>query len=300
MVNDEPRVERVEHLPDLPCRPSDAHKGTFGRALLIGGARGMPGAIGLAGLSAMRSGAGLVFLAVPDSVQSVVAGYEPSYQVRAVHEDHHGRIAQSALPVLMEWCADATAVAVGPGLDRSAELVTVVGDLFQQVERPLVLDADALNALSKCRGAVACRDAVSARSAVARVLTPHPGEFSRLTGLSMAHIAGHREAEAVRFARTWNVILVLKGPATIVTDGLRVAINQTGNSGMATGGSGDVLTGLIVGLLAQQLPAFEAAQLAVHLHGLAGDLAAAELSQRALVASDLPRFLGAAWKVLES
>jgi len=134
------------------------------------------------------------------------------------------------------------------------------------------------------------------RAAGPRILTPHPGEFARLIGSDIATVQQQRAKLAAEFAAAHRVILVLKGQGTVVTDGDRVAINRTGNPGMATGGSGDVLTGLIAALLAQGMPAFEAAQLGAHLHGLAGDLAAAELSQPALIASDLPKFLAQAWQ----
>jgi NAD(P)H-hydrate epimerase len=163
------------------------------------------------------------------------------------------------------------------------------------VASPLIIDADGLNALAKMRGVLASPPDRDGQPA-ARILTPHPGEFSRLCGASMREIQQNRERLATDFSLERQVVLVLKGHRTLVTDGDRLYENNTGNPGMATGGTGDVLTGLITALAAQGMAAFEAAQLGVYLHGLAGDLAAADLSQPGLIASDLPRYLGAAWK----
>jgi len=172
---------------------------------------------------------------------------------------------------------------------------------------PLVIDADGLNGLA-CDVETAADDGlpklpprdskISSATEFPRVLTPHPGEFARLIRRDIPFVEGHREELATQFAGENQVILVLKGQRTLIADGDRLAVNTTGNNGMATGGSGDVLTGLITALLAQRMPAFDAAQLGVHLHGLAGDLAAAELTQPAMIASDLLRFLPQAWRKL--
>ena len=166
--------------------------------------------------------------------------------------------------------------------------------LFAELSQPMVVDADALNVLASSGGIGTISRSAGARGP--RILTPHPGEFARLIGSDIATVQSQRAKLAAEFAATHGVIVVLKGQGTVITDGDRVAINRTGNPGMATGGSGDVLTGLIAALLAQGLAPFEAAQLGAHLHGLAGDLAAAELSQPGLIASDLPRFLTQAWR----
>ncbi|MDZ4686162.1 MAG: NAD(P)H-hydrate dehydratase [Planctomycetaceae bacterium] len=286
-------IERIAALPDLPPRASNAHKGTFGKAMIVAGSRGMSGAACLAGQAALRGGAGLVAVATPSGVLPIVAGYEPSYLTVPLQEDVDGRIALSALSDVIELLNDATAGAIGPGLGRSADLDELVHSVYRTVEQPLVVDADALNAL------VARPDGLTAGSAAGpRVLTPHPGEFARLTGQTTAAVQSHREEAAIEFAAKAGVILVLKGAETVITDGLRVAINPTGNSGLATGGTGDVLTGLITSLLAQGLEPFVAAQWGAYLHGLAGDIAASELSQPGLIASDLPRYLAAAWQRL--
>ncbi len=282
-------LKRISDIPQLPSRAVDSHKGSYGRVVLIGGSIGMSGAISLAGLGALRGGAGLVYLACPRSVWSAVAAIEPSYLTVPLPEDSLGRLAIPSIPDIMIACQNADAVAIGPGLGQSDELREVVSQVIRGVDVPCVVDADALNLLVERQGLFA-----SARSL--RVLTPHPGEFSRLTGLPIREIQAHRESLAVEFAQRHRVVLVLKGAGTIVTDGDRLFINRTGNPGMATGGTGDVLTGLITALIAQGADPFDAACLGCHLHGLAGDLAAEELSPPGMIASDLPKYLPLAWK----
>ncbi|WP_010585858.1 NAD(P)H-hydrate dehydratase [Schlesneria paludicola] len=285
-----PKIQLVSSLPQAPKRADDAHKGDCGRALIFAGSRGMSGAACLSGTAALRGGAGLVTVAVPVGIVPIVASYEPSYLTLGLPEDIHGRTHQSAHEPLLAALAQKSAAAVGPGLGQSAGLQELVTSLYESIPVPCVFDADGLNLLAK-RPYLLRR----APDAPARILTPHVGEFSRLTGEDANSIQDHRTQFAAAFAKTHNVILVLKGQNTVVTDGTRVAINTTGNSGMATGGTGDVLTGLLTALLAQGLPAFEAAHLGVYLHGLAGDLAAVEMSKQGLIASDLLRFLGRAW-----
>ncbi len=169
--------------------------------------------------------------------------------------------------------------------------------LFESVDRPGVFDADALNLLAAHPAALKSR-ARSSEAVPPRVLTPHPGEFARLISTEIAQVENNRESLAAQFAAEHKLILVLKGHRTLITDGARMAVNSTGNSGMATGGCGDVLTGLIAALLAQKMAPFEAAQLGVHLHGLAGDLAARSHSEPGLIASDLTHSLGGAWLTL--
>jgi len=304
-------LERITDLPPLPPRPDDAHKGTFGKVLMIAGSCGMTGAAALAGLGALRGGAGLVFVAAPRSIVPIVTGIEPAYLTVPLPETDDGRISGKAEAELLERAASCDAVALGPGIGRSKKLGQLVVSLFHAVPVPMVVDADGLNALAdasefdaeQTTGVLPATQTpgVSETPGVCRrVLTPHPGEFARLIGSDAATVSDRREELAVRYAERNNVVLVLKGHHTLITDGSRLAENTTGNSGMATGGTGDVLTGLIAALLAQGMPPFDAARLAVHLHGLAGDLAAAELSKPGLIASDLPRFLPFAWKRLES
>ncbi len=287
-------MQHINTLPPAPARPADGHKGTFGRVLIIGGSRGMSGAPSLAGLGALRGGAGLVYVAVPHEILPIVASIEPSYLTipLATHEET-GSLSVAALPTLKQACDGKEAIAIGPGLGltRDTITITIVTTLYREIVQPMVVDADALNAL-------AAQPEALKQSAGPRVFTPHPGEFARLLGIDIASVQGQREKLAAEFAKAHSVIVLLKGPRSIITDGERMAINLTGNSGMATGGTGDVLTGLITALLGQGMLPFEAAQLGAHLHGLAGDLAAVELSQPGLIASDLPRYLGCAWQKL--
>jgi NAD(P)H-hydrate epimerase len=278
-----------EPLPRLPQRRPEAHKGDFGLALIVGGSQGMSGAVVLAGMAALRGGAGLVRLAVPDVIQQAVAAHEPSYMTVALPADAAGRISSAAYNEIVALAEPATVVAGGPGLGRSWELEQLVGRLYQELAKPMVVDADGLNALS------ADTD-VLGQPGGPRILTPHPGEFARLIGKKLE--AQQRHAAAAELAARCGIVVVLKGHRTLVTDGRRQAINPTGNPGMATGGTGDVLTGLITALWCQGLPPFDAARLGVYLHGLAGDLAADELGQVSLIASDVVRFLPEAFQKL--
>jgi ADP-dependent NAD(P)H-hydrate dehydratase len=280
-------------LPNLPPRAPDSHKGDFGRALLVGGSRGMSGAVSLAGMAALRSGAGLVTLAVPDPILEVVAAFEPAYMTVPLACDRAGRIAWSATERVEELADAATSVGCGPGLGRSDPLTRLVQWIYQHVSRPLVVDADGLNALA------AASDGLS-RPGGPRILTPHPGELRRLVGADHQGATTPQLREhAIRLAAEHQIVVVLKGHQTLITDGTRCSQNQTGNPGMATGGTGDVLTGVITALVGQGLEPFDAARLGAHVHGLAGDLAAAQLGQISMIASDLVNFLPAAFRSLE-
>jgi NAD(P)H-hydrate epimerase len=278
-------------LPALPARPEESHKGSYGKVLIIAGSRGMSGAAALAGAGALRGGAGLVTVAVPKSIQAIVAAIEPSYLTAELPEDDQGRFSKDAVRLAIRMCARSSVAAIGPGWGTSADLDQFGQFLYSTVDRPLVVDADALSGLARAPQGFTTMPPVAPR-----ILTPHAGEFARLIGSDTAAVQADREGLAVDFAARNNVVLVLKGHGTIITDGRRLAVNMTGNAGMATGGTGDVLTGLIAALLAQQMEPFDAAHLAAHLHGLAGDLAAADLGAHSLVASDLPRYLGKAFR----
>jgi len=275
----------------------DGHKGTFGRVLVVAGSRGMSGAACLAGQSALRGGSGLVFVAVPEGILPIVAGYEPSYLTVPLAEDPQGRIAASAQQELETPVESADVIACGPGLGQSEDVAAVVRWLYTSVPKYLVLDADALNLLSDTPD-VLSQQPEDETGNIPRILTPHPGEFARLVDRPISEVQKDRELLASEFADEYGVVLVLKGRHTIITDGQRLAVNTTGNSGLATGGSGDVLTGLIAAVLGQGLSAFDAAYFSVYLHGLAADLAAHDLSEAGLISSDLPRYLTKAWKEL--
>jgi len=283
-------------LPKLPPRKPDSHKGDFGRALLIGGSYGMAGAISLSGMACLRSGAGLVRLAVAEPMLAQVAGFDPCYMTTALSCDEQGEFAIPAvIDELLKITEPATCVAIGPGLGRSEVRTKIVQHLHERVTQPLVVDADGLNALAD----VAQRNGQPPQHPGPRILTPHPGEFSRLANRKFAS-RDEQVAVAKKFAEEWSVVLVLKGHDTLITDGDRHELNQTGNPGMATGGTGDVLTGIITALVCQGLSPFDAAVLGCHVHGLAGDRAAAELGQVSLIATDVIRFLPAAFQQIGS
>ncbi len=269
-------------LPWLPPRKPDAHKGDFGTALIVGGSRGMAGAPALAGMAALRGGAGLVRVAVPDRILDTVAGFEPSYMTIPLSCNAAGQIAAAAFEQISEAAEKATVIACGPGLGRSSDLDHLVVRLYEEISKPMLFDADALNAL-------AVKPEVLSQPGGPRILTPHPGEFARLIGKKLD--GDVRNDAALQLAARCGIVVVLKGHKTLVTDGQRRTLNSTGNPGMATGGSGDVLTGLVTSLWCQRLEPFDAARLGVYLHGLAGDIAAEEIGQVSLIAGDLIQYL---------
>ena len=284
----------IEQVPALPDRPEDGHKGTFGKVLIIGGSVGMSGAVCLSSVSALRSGSGMVTAAVPRSIQMTVAAYEPCVMTIGLDTDSNGQLASLSRKRIEELLAGKDAVAIGPGLGQSAEAAELVAIVLEVCRVPLVLDADALN-VAAIDGLLAKRN-----KETGCVITPHPGEFARLTGLPVAEDEDTRIAMSADFARTHELTVVLKGPRTVVTNGARLFVNATGNSGMATAGSGDVLTGIVASLLGQRMNAFEAAALAVNAHGRAGNFVAFELGERGMIASDLLQALPKAWEQMES
>ena len=288
----EPQILRPFTLPAIPQRPVDGHKGTFGKVIVIGGSIGMSGAVSLASVAALRTGSGLVTAAVPRAIQNVVAGYEPCVMTIGLKDDPEKGLSEVSEQTVISLIEGRDALAIGPGLGKGSAAARLVESLLRLAKCPLVVDADGLNLAAEAR-------LFSRERQCPCVITPHPGEFARLTGRSIVEIEKHREEIAQEFAETHSLVVALKGPGTIVTDGIRLFRNTTGNSGMGTGGSGDVLTGIVVSLLGQQLPAFEATALAVHAHGLAGDVAAEQFTERGMIASDLLKCLPEAWRRLE-
>ncbi len=279
--------------PFFRPRPRSGHKGTFGHVLILAGSRGKTGAAVLAGKAAYRSGAGLVTIATPESCVPAVARTMSELMTEPLPETEEGTIAGAARPRLERLLSGKDALVVGPGLSTHPETAALVRSLLPGVRIPTVIDADGLNILVGKLGFLK-------KTARPPVLTPHPGEFGRLLGRSVPEVLNDRLALASRFAAEHRVLLVLKGYRTLVAgpDG-RVSVNPTGNPGMATGGSGDVLSGLLGAFLAAEKNAFGAAVASVYLHGAAGDIAAAELGQRAMVAGDILKALSRAMKVLE-
>ena len=266
----------------LPERQPSSHKGTFGHAGIIAGSVGKTGAAALAAQAALRIGAGLVTVATPSSVNDVLESKLLEAMTMPFPETKARTLARSGLDRILAFVQARTAIAIGPGLSTHHETVELVQALMKHLDRPSVLDADALNAL-------AGRASLLTECPTPPILTPHPGEMARLEVDATAQsINADRIGTARRFARERGVFVVLKGARTVIArpDGL-VAICPTGNPGMATAGTGDVLTGMIVGLLAQGVPSWEAACAATYLHGSAGDLAARQLGQAGMVASDL-------------
>ena len=275
-------LQIVKALPQLKPRAADSHKGDFGRVLIIAGSRGMAGAAALAGASALRSGAGLVRIASPSEVQPTVASFEPSYMTWPLAQDDLGQIDfEKARPDLERLVSQSDVIAVGPGLDLSDSLDRLISWLFSHVQTPLLVDADALNSLATQPGILNSRSGPT-------ILTPHPGEFARLTGASVQEIQGDRVEHAAKLARKGkNLVVVLKGQGTVVTDGQHAYINGSGNPGMATGGSGDCLTGVIAALAGQGLTPFDAAVLGTYAHGMAGDIARDQSGMVGMIAGDI-------------
>lgn len=269
----------------LPVRRRESHKGDYGRVLLLCGSEGMTGAARLAAQGALRTGSGLVYLGVPEKIYPIIAAGAGSELVFPLACDAAGRLSMAALPQITKRLEDMDAVLLGPGLGRSEELSRLTAAVLSACRVPLVLDADGINA-------IAPHIDVLRGCACPVLLTPHDGEFLRLGGDPRA---ADRTAEALRLAERTHSVLLLKGSRTIITDGLNVYVNQTGNPGLATGGSGDVLAGMLVSLLGQHIMPLEAAAAAAWLHGAAADAAVRELGEYGLLPEDLmlhiPRLL---------
>jgi len=267
--------------PLLPQRPRTAHKGTCGHAGVIAGSPGKTGAAAMTAMAALRSGAGLVTVAAPRGICDILEAKLLEAMVVPVPETDQRAFSTKALPALLAFAADKTALAVGPGIGTDPDTQTLVHRLLVKTTRPMVLDADGLNAIA------GHRDLLN-RASSPLILTPHPGEMARLLETTSAEIQRDRLGAASRLAHGHNVYVVLKGAGTIIAapDG-RLAVNSTGNPGMATAGAGDVLTGLIAGLLAQGLAPWDAACAGAFLHGLAGDLAVTEQGEAGMIAGDI-------------
>ena len=265
----------------LPARASASHKGDYGHVCVAAGSVGLTGAAALCARGALRVGVGLVTVATPASQQPVLAVKLTEAITRALPETKEQSLSLQALPALIRVLDGMDVLVVGPGLSRQPQTQQLVRQLLPAAGRPCVVDADALNALVEDLGTLK-------RCVHPLIVTPHPGEMGRLIGLSAADVQRDRERIAKEFATRYNTVTVLKGHHTIVAnvDG-ELYVNDTGNPGMASGGMGDILAGMIGGLLAQKLSAFDAARLAVFAHGLAGDLSAEQRGHVGLIASDL-------------
>jgi hydroxyethylthiazole kinase-like uncharacterized protein yjeF len=272
-----------EHCADLLVpRASDTHKGTYGRVLVVAGSPGTTGAAVLSARGALRGGAGLVTVASPDSVYPIIAGQITEALVRPLSSaSEGGGLGLDAVDEVLGLVGSTDVLAIGPGVGTSEETAEAVRQIVSQAGVPTVIDADGLNAL------VGHLDKIS-EAQEPRILTPHPGEMARLLECSTGDVQGDRLGSARRLAAETGALVVLKGHRTVLAQPAgSLVLNPTGNPGMASGGSGDVLTGLIAALLAQRLEPESAAELGVFAHGAAGDLAAADLGEVALIAGDL-------------
>jgi NAD(P)H-hydrate epimerase len=268
--------------PLLHERDRSAHKGDFGHCLIVAGSTGKTGAAAMAANSAVRSGAGLVTLAVPASLNAILEAKTTEAMTLPLPDRGEGYVSGDARSVIAEALTGKDAIALGPGMSRQPETALLVRELVEEADLPLVVDADGLNALSEDMSAVL------RKKSMAVVFTPHPGEMARLAGTTTALVENDRIGTAREFAARYNVYLVLKGAQTVIAapDG-RIAINGSGNPGMASGGMGDVLTGVLVSLLGQGYDPFSACKLGVFLHGFAADLVAADKGEIGICATDV-------------
>lgn len=279
-------IKELDHeavLKRLPDRNAEAHKGDFGRILMLCGSRGYTGAAALAAMGALRCGAGLVYLGVPACIYAIEA-VKLTEPIIFPLPDNNGMFSAEAIKEIAQLLPKMDAVLIGPGLGKSADIHAVVEFVLNSFSGPVVLDADGINVMKAHKNILRGRTGPT-------ILTPHEGEFLRLGGL----LNKNRAFAAIDLSKDLGVITVLKGHNTVITDGAEIYINKTGNPGMAVGGSGDVLAGMIVSLLGQGISPLEAAACAVWLHGAAGDLCAQEIGQYGMLPSDmvqvLPRLL---------
>lgn len=283
-------MQVIKNIPKLSIRKADAHKGDFGKILFIAGSVGFSGAAAIAAKSALRSGSGLVRLAVPKGVLPIVAAIEPCYTTIPLAEDSTGKISGKAVDTILKAVEDNDCLAFGPGVGISGGAKSVLENLLRLENVRIVIDADGLNNLAALKS---WPDINKAKL----ILTPHPGEMKRLwAGLLRQPMPQDRETIAVEFAKASKSVIVLKGHGTVVTDAEKIYVNTTGNPGMATAGAGDVLTGVITALCGQGLNNFDAAVLGVYVHGLAGDLAAKDKGQISLIATDIMDYLPRAFE----
>jgi NAD(P)H-hydrate epimerase len=265
----------------LKKRPRDSHKGDFGHVFILAGSRGMTGAAVLCSNAVLRSGAGMATLGIPESLNPIVAAKLTEVMTCCLPETSELTLSLKAEKEILKKTGDSDVIVLGPGLSQHPETQILVMSLISGIKKPAILDADALNIIAK--------DASIIKKLKAGcIVTPHVREMARLINKSTDYVKNNRLNVAKNFSHYYNAVVVLKGTGTVVASPQgRSYINNTGNPGMATAGSGDVLTGVIAGFLAQGLSLFDAAQLAVYIHGLAGDLAAKEKGEIGLIAGDI-------------
>lgn len=275
----------------LQKRKFDTHKGDYGHVFVVGGSCGLTGAVCLCAQAALRSGCGLVTVGVPASLNIIFEAKLTEVMSLPLRETKEKTLSLNAFNMIKKFSSKTDVIAIGCGASCNVSTQKLVVKVVEAIDKPQVVDADGINAFS------GNLDKLRRRRSKNIIFTPHPKEFSRLVNKSVDYIKNRRKELAKEFALRYNLILVLKGYHTIVADGERFFENKTGNPGMATAGSGDVLTGVISGLIAQGLSCFDAAKWGVYLHGLAGDYAAREKTQNCLIASDVIDYLPKAIKV---
>jgi len=272
----------INDIPKILPRKPDTHKGDYGRVLVLAGSSGMTGAACMCSTAALRAGAGIVTLGIPESLHGIVASKLTCVMTHPLPETHVKTLSELGRQDILDFSQRFDVIAIGPGLSQYLETKRLVLWLLQTLDRPIVLDADGINALAD-------NPEILNKIKKPIVLTPHPGEMARLAGISSTREIQSKRLEVSKmFVKgKKNVMLVLKGHHTIVINEDKFYINKTGNPGMATAGAGDVLTGMIAAFLGQNYTPFEAAQLGVYLHGLAGDFAAQEKGEISMIAMDI-------------
>lgn len=275
----------------LKKRMLDSHKGNYGHILIIGGHESMAGAPALAGMAALRAGAGKVSVATPRCIAQVVAGFHPCLMTKPIGNGKSPFLVSEDVEEIQNLLDGVDVVAIGPGMGRNPETIQFIRMLYEEINLTVVVDADALHALNK---------EILDSPPNLRVLTPHSGEFEFLTGKSGQGTSEERAIQAAHLCQkdsAGRTIVVLKGKGTIICDGNQFSVNESGNPGMATGGTGDCLTGMIAALLAREYDAWESVRLAVYLHGLAGDVAVESYGEESMIATDLMESLPIAWNL---
>lgn len=274
----------------LPTRQAESHKGTYGRLGVIAGSRGMTGSVYLTCQSALRTGSGLVYALVPEDLETIMSIKLTEVIIKAIRDNNKGHFIRESIKPILKEIHSLNSIALGPGLGIDEDRVLLVGEIIKNSTCPLVIDADGLNCLARNIDILKDR-----RSPI--IITPHPGEMARLLKLDIEDIENNRVHHAQTLANKYRIVVVLKGHKTLVASpNEEIYINKTGNPGMATAGSGDVLTGIIASLLGQGLSPFNSAKLGVYLHGLAGDLVKEEKGENGIIASDIVEAIAYAMK----
>ncbi len=279
----------MAELPALPARDPESHKGNTGRVLVIAGSVGMTGAGAMASLSCLRAGAGVVLWALPRSLNLVGESLTMEVMTLPLPETPSGAPSMDAREILVEAARETDCVVLGPGLPVAGDTGELMRLLIPEIYPPLIVDGGAFSAIGTDMMILRKRQSPT-------IITPHPGEMGRITGKTVSNVQERRHEFAQKYAKLSGAVVALKGRRTIVANGQSVYVNESGNPGMATAGSGDVLCGVIAALIGQGLAPFDAAKLGVYLHGLAGDLANAEIGMHGIISSDIINRLPAAFK----